>query len=351
MIYGIGIDLVDIKRMERVMDPALTDVSRQLMTLAQDDIRYLIIHKTRVKPDTLAQWYDYLAVPPLYESDELAVYRTYPPHGTVPTLVSEWEPGLGLIQASVRSSPMLSQGAIVTIDARWFATRALNQDLAVRIALEKRETEELAQRESFVVSPDWPTSQWPVGAVVVDNYTWQIDPFAPAGDYSLVLTVGDTLESESPLGQIRVVPLPRLFDAPQMTHALNADFGGEMRLLGYDLRRKGDSVSLALHWQAIRRMDMSYKIFVHVCDEGTGGIVTQSDAVPRRWTYPTTWWEAGEIVSDEIEVSTEGVPPGTYGLAVGVYDPGTGERLAISGGVSSLVLDADRLVLAEEVMR
>ena len=329
-------------REDGVMDPVLTDISRQLMTLAQDGIRYLIIHKARIGPDTLAQWRDYLTVPPLYESDELVVYRTHPPHGADPTLMGEWEPGLGLIQVRVRSGRVLSQGSVVEVDARWFVTRILNEDLGVRMAL-VGEAGELAQSENFVVSPDWPTSQWPAGSVAVDRYTWQIDPFVSPGDYSLVLAVGDALEGAISLGQVEVMPLPRLFDVPQMARVLSVDFKGQMRLLGYDLQQEGDSALLVLHWQALRRMDVPYKVFVHMYDEGTREVVVQDDAMPRRWAYPTTWWEAGEVVSDEIPLSLVGVPSGAYRLSVGVYEP-DGERLLVSTGDDHLVLDDEVVV-------
>jgi hypothetical protein len=333
-------------REDGVMDPALTDVSRQLMTLAQDDIRYLIIHQARIGPDTLAQWRDYLTVPPLYESDELVVYRTYPPHGADPRLVGEWEPGLGLTQVEADSSPVLSQGSVVEVDARWFATRGLNEDLVVRFGLE-REDGRLAHSESFVISPDWPTSRWPAGAVVVDGYTWQIDPFVPPGNYTLLLAAGDASDDNMAgaisLGRIEFLPFPRLFDLPQMTHVLDVNFGGRMRLRGYDLQPGQEAVLLTLHWQALQRMDVPYKVFVHLYDEGTGEIIAQDDAMPHRWAYPTTWWEAGEVVSDEIPLSLEGVPPGVYRLSVGVYEP-DGERLPVSTGGDHLVLD-DEIVI------
>jgi hypothetical protein len=65
-------------------------------------------------------------------------------------------------------------------------------------------------------------------------------------------------------------------------------------LHGYDLQSSVESLELTLYWQAEQRMDVSYKVFVHLIDPTTGAIVAQDDAVPRRWTYPTTWWERGE---------------------------------------------------------
>jgi hypothetical protein len=74
-------------------------------------------------------------------------------------------------------------------------------------------------------------------------------------------------------------------------------------------------------------MDVSYKVFVHLVDQSTGAIVAQDDAVPRRWTYPTTLWEPGEVVADTIVLSLGAVSKGRYLLQVGLYDPADGERL------------------------
>jgi hypothetical protein len=74
-------------------------------------------------------------------------------------------------------------------------------------------------------------------------------------------------------------------------------------------------------------MDASYKVFVHLIDPTTGAIVAQDDAVPRRWTYPTPWWERSEVVEDTVPLSLDGVSPGPYRLILGVYDPETGQRL------------------------
>jgi hypothetical protein len=98
-------------------------------------------------------------------------------------------------------------------------------------------------------------------------------------------------------------------------------------LQGYELQHSTKSLKLTLNWQAQRRMDISYKVFVHLVDAATGEIVVQDDAVPRRWAYPTTRWERGEVVEDTIPLSLNGVPPGRYRLVVGLYDQSTAERL------------------------
>ena len=71
--------------------------------------------------------------------------------------------------------------------------------------------------------------------------------------------------------------------------------------------------------------------------------------MPRRQTYPTTLWWSGEIVDDVIPISLEETPAGTYGVAVGVYDPVTMERLPVTDESGQLLPDG-RLVLPGETI-
>ena len=144
---------------------------------------------------------------------------------------------------------------------------------------------------------------------------------------------------------------PRDFALPTMQRAANVVYGHDLRLLGYDLEKDAAAIHLTLHWQALRRMDVMYKFFVHLYDVESGALVAQADVVPRGWTYPNTWWEAEEVVSDKVVLSLEGVPAGTYSLAVGVYDPETGERLLISGQATDFIVEESRLILPEKVIR
>jgi hypothetical protein len=133
------------------------------------------------------------------------------------------------------------------------------------------------------------------------------------------------------LGLLQLETLPRVFVEPRPTHPLQVVWGEVILLRGYELQRSAESpesaLALTLYWQAQQRMDISYKVFVHLVDAATGVVVVQDDAVPRRWAYPTTWWERGEVVEDTIPLSLDGVPPGQYRLVLGLYDRGTGERL------------------------
>lgn len=201
---------------------------------------------------------------------------------------------------------------------------------------------------------DWPSDEWPADAVVRAQYPLQIDPFVPPGRLSLYATLidneGDVVGHPAKLETLAVDALPRYFETPSMEYTVNAMFGSDVELLGYDLRQEESAVDITLHWRANNQMEAPYKFFVHLYSLD-GEVVAQADVMPRDWTYPTTWWEEGEIVSDEVSLSLEGVQAGRYRLGLGVYDPGTGERLPVTDFAGVLEVSDRRLTLPPVIKR
>ena len=130
------------------------------------------------------------------------------------------------------------------------------------------------------------------------------------------------------LGQFEIEALPRDFAEPTPSQESDVQFGESILLRGYDLQPLPDSLELLLYWQARKRPERSYKVFVHLVEPSTGNVVAQNDAVPRQWMYPTHWWESGEVVEDLIVLPLDGVPSGSYLLRLGIYDPDTAIRLS-----------------------
>jgi hypothetical protein len=147
------------------------------------------------------------------------------------------------------------------------------------------------------------------------------------------------------LGQMQVTGRARIFEVPPVTHIVEADFDEQVTLLGYDLDlgqvEAGDPAKLTLYWQAQREMETAYKVFVHLLDTN-GAIVTQVDQEPQAGEAPITGWLAGEVVVDDIEIAVTGDMAATQSIAVGLYNPLTGERLA--------VLNTDGIILGDSVM-
>jgi hypothetical protein len=54
------------------------------------------------------------------------------------------------------------------------------------------------------------------------------------------------------------------------------------------------------------------------------------------------------MVDDRIPVSLQGVPAGSYGIAIGVYNPLTGERLRVVRS-DGIVVEDGRYILNEMI--
>lgn len=117
-------------------------------------------------------------------------------------------------------------------------------------------------------------------------------------------------------------------------HRLEADFGGELRLLGYalhtDQTRPGEAVRLTLFWQAQMAMDRNWSIFTHLVD-GDEVLVAQRDRYPGMGALATTLLQPGQTWADDyvIALPSGALAPQTLRVRVGVYDLADGTRLPL----------------------
>jgi hypothetical protein len=334
-----------VLRQHSEMNPRLTDVSRQLASLAGDGVRYIILHKTEVGADRISHWRRYLLTRPRFEDEQIAVYITTPQAGQDYVMMEEVAHGIGIIDV-ITSTRCLNPGRVLEVDVGWGTSAPPNQDLHVRVSLVD-DKNSVVQEQVFPLVPNWPTREWPTSTVAWGYYEIRTPLSLASGVYFVTLSVEDPATGvrqghSVTVGQMVVTDSVCEFGI--LTGAADAVptttvFGDDLRLLGFQERRDGQDLRLTLYWRSERRMETDYKIFVHVFDPATGILVAQDDAMPHRWAYPTSFWGPGEVVDDLIPISLAGVQPGTYGIAVGVYDPATMERLPVTDGTGDLKPD------------
>ena len=117
-----------------------------------------------------------------------------------------------------------------------------------------------------------------------------------------------------------------------------AGFGGQIKLTG--LRQStttiaaGDSAAFDLIWQALRKPDADYTVFVHLRrvngDGSTGDQIAAFDSAPANGTRPTGGWQPNEIITDThaIQIPADAAP-GQYRLIIGLYQYPSFERLTV----------------------
>jgi hypothetical protein len=110
-------------------------------------------------------------------------------------------------------------------------------------------------------------------------------------------------------------------------------------LAGYDINRAKDSQPshgpmLNTYWRVTDRVQPPVTIFVHPLDQN-GNIVAQDDsfgAAPRML-------EPGDLIVQQHPLKSEQpLPPGTYQLAIGLYNPDTSSRFKSQTGEDRLLL-------------
>jgi len=247
----------------------------------------------------------------------------------------------------------------LSVRLAWSAARPVAANYGITLRLLDAEERAVATLDTQPGYGFLPTSLWQPDELVSDRYFLSLPEDLPAGDYHLLIALYQVVTLE-PVGQARLgdftLPLAapfeahrpsRIFALPSLEYPLGVDFGGEVRLAGYDIEQGQDALRLTLWWQALEAPKADYTVFVHLFDPATDTVVAQSDAMPRGGTYPTSWWASGEVVSETVTLPLAGVPPGTYRLAVGLYD-WTVTRLAAVGADGERIAD-DRLILPVEM--
>lgn len=146
--------------------------------------------------------------------------------------------------------------------------------------------------------------------------------------------------------RLAVYAVPKAEPQPEAMRQIAAQFGQKIRLDSYAVLTlrvaSGDILQLALRWRAESPIESRYKVFVHLLD-GQELIVGQRDAEPGGGALITPIWPVGETIIDNHGVLVlPATPPGTYGIALGMYDLNSGTRLPISLDGESA---GDRLLL------
>jgi len=228
-------------------------------------------------------------------------------------------------------------GDTFSVSLYWQKTERTRQDYQMQLSL-RSAGRVWARSVTSLARSDYPVPYWYVGQVLRGQHDILVDAETPTGDYELFVQLLDAqglpAAQAFSMGSIRVEGRQRVYQPPAMATSVNADMGGLISLLGYDIASftvsYRDALSLTLYWRAEERTTTSYKAFVHVIDEADK-VWAQQDSEPVNGSYPTTAWLPGEIIADTYTIPIgEGPAAGSYWIEVGLYDPATGTRLAVT---------------------
>ncbi len=235
----------------------------------------------------------------------------------------------------------LEGGGFLDVALYWQSLEPVEEDYIIVVKLVNDVYHVWGESQGKLWGDEFWASRWAEDLVIGDSHHIELLPATPPGLYRLEVNVVDPrswqiLEPEAEAKMLSdPLEIPYRFlsvEALDVEHSLEADLGGKIRLLGYNIEsgfRPGDNIHLTLFWQCLEEMEQSYTVFTHLVDAGDN-IVAQKDNPPVGGFYPTTKWEVGEIVRDQYDmVIPSDIPSGEYRLKVGMYLAETGERLNV----------------------
>lgn len=130
---------------------------------------------------------------------------------------------------------------------------------------------------------------------------------------------------------------------PQATSE-EAHFANGLRLLGYHIQPAtvvdGGTLCVTLYWQAETVPSTPANIFVHFI-ASDGFVQAQRDTTGVLDFFPLTEWPTEQLIGDlHCMALPAGLAPDSYSVQAGLYDPATGQRLAITDGTANATQDA-----------
>lgn len=160
----------------------------------------------------------------------------------------------------------------------------------------------------------YPMSRWQPGTIVAQTVSIPAPYGAPPGQYRWELRLyspltwremevfdaaGGPLGTAAPLGTVEVAATPAtlVLDMP-IQHRRQEEFGGVVRLMGYDLAerewRPGETLHLDLYWAQLVESGEDYRVVLRLADE-LGGVL-------REWVYALVGGPAGTVVRQQYDL-------------------------------------------------
>jgi len=284
---------------------------------------------------------------PAYATPQVVEEGDLPPEMTRLNVSFDGTP-IGLL-GGVIEAKQTQPGLAVPVSLYWRAAEAPRQEYITFLQILGRDMEPIAGVDCYPGGGTFPTTLWEPGVIYRDRYELPIavDANVPT---SAALHVGlydeaekrmikSSLPGPRPLELVLldVVPVrPHEPLSADVQHEVGAALGESITLVGYDLSaekaRPGGTITVTLVWRAGAPVGSEYTAFVHLLDED-GDLLTQSDHPPMGGAYPTSMWDAGDVVHDpHYLVVGSSAAPGSYALSIGMYDSYSGERLPAHEG-------------------
>lgn len=272
-----------------------------------------------------------------------------PPDSALPAaqpLRADWGDEIRLL--GIEPPPTVVQaGESLTLVSYWRSLRPLQEEYALFLHLDDptgRTVATVDQRHPAEI----PTAAWPPSLYLRAPLTLSLPPdlapiryslrvgfYDPQGEQRLALAGGEATDLE--VAQVWVESA-----APPRPAGPTARFGDTIHLRGLTVDR--DAGSATLFWQASAPIPQEVTIFLHLYN-AQGTLLGQADGLPFDNRYPTSAWRVGQLIPDVRPLPLSGGDLSRLDhLAIGLYDPATGQRLPATDATGQPLPD-NRLVV------
>ncbi len=237
-------------------------------------------------------------------------------------------------------------GEEISVTLCWEASEAMRENYAYFVHLVGQNDRVIGARDTHPGLGRFPTSHWAPGDIFCDVvrvpvgepasgpavYTIETGWYRPETGARLSARAASGAATESvALGRVKVAAGDEAtFNVP---NPVEASLGDQILLLGYRVDTEdseispGQTVDVTLYWKAQSRPRADYTVFVHL-GAPFAPPTAQDDGQPRGGTYPTSFWDAGEVVIDTHTIRLpDSLAAGDYPLVAGMYLFETGGRL------------------------
>lgn len=239
-------------------------------------------------------------------------------------------------------------GLTITGLAADFPLRPLEAGLAVRVRLSWSLSQPVEVPQHLVVrllgrqgtlagqyDRLFDLATWPVGEPVTTYHTFLLAPQLDPGVYDLAVGVGPNPE-EMVWRNIAQAKVPFNDAIPLNMTPLGTPLGNQIALESYRLVQTDTTLEVELVWRALSVPQDDYVMFIHVRD-ANGEIAAQFDGEPHGGLYPTSTWDAGEIVAEAASIDLHDLPAGQYTVYIGLYTR-AGDRLTSPDGEDAIIV-------------
>ncbi len=255
------------------------------------------------------------------------------------------------------AGPDLTRGSRLDVTLYWNARTPPGEDYNITVQLWDDARNALISTTDFPYGGAYRTRIWRADETVATHHWVRLPDTLPTGRYTLAVGVlhllgGKLLPVAGKDTGYGFALAPELRRPPPAitrtatTLANPVEFGGVFRVRGANLAldgvplsigaastaRGGQTLSLALDWETLRRPTRDYSVFLHIAPAPDVPPTAQNDQRMGA-DFPTGAWRPPEIYHDALTVRLpESLTPGRYRLFVGVYYWQTGERLTTDSG-------------------